>query len=61
MAGFGRCKRHDDPELDCRVCIEAETVAAIVEWLRPQWNGHYGTTGKQVAKAIERNDWKRGG
>lgn len=44
--------------------IEAETVAAIVGWLRAEAD-HYQQPTRQrlwdVADAIERNDWKRGG
>lgn len=57
MAGFGRCKRHDDPELDCRVCIEAETVAAIVAWARLNWRAYDATS--KMLDAIERGEWHK--
>jgi len=64
MAGFGRCKRHDEPELDCRVCIESETVAAIVAWLRERERCPSTPVAedelRSVIRAIERGDWKRG-
>jgi hypothetical protein len=38
--------------------VEAETIAKVVRWLRPQGNGFYGVSGEKLADALERGDWK---
>lgn len=62
MAGYDTCKRHDEPELHCRMCIEAETVAAIVAWLRNRATELHSRVDQRAAEAyaecIERGDWK---